>query len=122
MTEAAHTADRIRRAIACRRFRFTSELELQAGIEQALTEDGIEFEREARLGDAGVIDFLAGDVGIEVKTGSSTAGVIRQLLRYAERYEVGHLVLVTTKPGHSVANGYLRGIPVDVHLVDRGAL
>ena len=119
--DAQQTAARVLRTLASHRFRFSTELELQQGSELALTEEGIEFEREARLHGAGRIDFLVGGVGLEVKVGSAPAAVLRQLQRYARRPQVEHLVLATTERGHGF-QGCLRGVPVDVVLVDRGAL
>ena len=44
-----------------------------------------------------MIDFLAGDVGIEVKIKGSAADAFRQLKRYAESDRIGSLILVTSK-------------------------
>lgn len=53
-------------ALELARFRFSSELELQAGIAEVLTGAVVPFEREARIGDRETIDFLlAGEIGAE---------------------------------------------------------
>ncbi len=58
------------------RFRYTSERELQDGIETMLTQEGLPFQREASVV-GGAIDFLVGSVGVEVKIDGSTADLIR---------------------------------------------
>jgi hypothetical protein len=89
-----------------------SELELQTLIASVLTEEGIAFDRERRLGAAGVIDFYvpAARVGIEVKVDGSPAFVRRQLMRYAGSAEISELLLVTTRAPHlSLRGGSLQG-------------
>lgn len=91
------TADLVAALRRCQ-FNFSHEVDLQDGIEEVLKSQGYGFERERRLGAAGVIDFLvAGGIGIEVKIKGSPVLVIRQLLRYAECMEVQELVLVTAR-------------------------
>lgn len=90
--------ERVACAIASRRFRFAHERELQEGVARALSDEAIPFRREARLGDAGCIDFLCDQgVGLEVKIGGPLAAVTRQLHRYANANEVRALVLVTSR-------------------------
>lgn len=91
---------RVAMAIACRRFRFAHERELQDGVARALGEESIGFRREVRFhdADAGCIDFLCdGGIGLEVKVRGPLAGVTRQLHRYAHAGEVRALLLVTTR-------------------------
>lgn len=79
-------------------FRFSTEDELQAGIEQLLRNHGISFVREADLGAAGRIDFLVGSgFGVEVKTSGSPAAVLRQLQGYALSRRIDSLLLVTSR-------------------------
>lgn len=85
-------------AILNTQFRAGSEEELQEGLGQALTAAGIPFEREVILGPQDRIDFLVGDVGIELKVKGSVESAHRQLARYARHEKVQHLLLVTTKP------------------------
>jgi hypothetical protein len=93
-----HATESIARAIASRRFRFAHERELQDGIARALSDESIVFTREARLGDAGCIDFLCeGGVGLEVKVGGPLAAVTRQMHRYACCDDVRALLLVTSR-------------------------
>lgn len=107
--ECALDADHVRllQALVGRRFRFEDEKRLQGELAAAFTAAGIRIDREVALDCAGfwegereplgVIDFLAGDVGIEVKIKGSAADAFRQLKRYAESDRIGSLILVTSK-------------------------
>ena len=69
----------------------------QAEIEFRLVAQGIPHEREYRLSDKSIIDFLVhGSVGLEVKMRKSgQARVIPQLLRYCSFEKIRSIVLVT---------------------------
>lgn len=83
-------------AIKTHKFIYNTEKQLQDGIAQVLGEKNIPFEREKRIGEGLVIDFLvAGYIGLEVKTKGSPSEVARQLLAYAGCESVRELVLVT---------------------------
>jgi hypothetical protein len=86
------------------RFHFTSEAELQDGIEKALQEAGLTPQPEVVLTIGERIDFLVGDVGIEVKVKGSQSALLRQTLRYAKCPEIQGLLIATTLARH-------RGIP-----------
>ncbi|MCG8400084.1 MAG: hypothetical protein MJA84_00640 [Firmicutes bacterium] len=75
------------------------EYSLQEMIAQKLTQAGIPFSKEHRLGPRNRIDFLtAGGVGIEVKKGKPyKRQVIGQLNRYAENPEITVIVLVVER-------------------------
>jgi hypothetical protein len=91
-------AEEIRAVLAGYRFRFSSERELQDGIARVLDDAGFTHRREAPLGPlgrSGTIDFLVGDVGVEIKIKGALAQVTRQLHRYAEESAVRELLLVT---------------------------
>lgn len=90
------TAARIMEAIATRSFRFVSEDDLQRGLAEAFAADGFSFVREVPLSKRDRIDFLVGDVGIEVKIGGALSALTEQLLRYAKADRVRELVLVTS--------------------------
>ena len=111
--------DLVARAIASRRFRFAHERELQEGIARALADESIAFTREARLGDAGCIDFLCNEgIGLEVKVGGPLAAVTRQMHRYACRDEVRALLLVTSRRALDRLPETMMGKPVRVvHLL-----
>jgi hypothetical protein len=88
----------IERAIVTRRFAFSSEEDLQAGIAVALTEEGLPFQREVVLSPHDRIDFLCPDgLGIEVKVGWSISALTRQLHRYAQLEAIAALVVVVTQ-------------------------
>lgn len=70
---------------------------VQRKIAEAFTRNAVAHEREVRLDKASRIDFMVGELGVEVKVGGGITAVIRQLHRYAEFARVAELVLVTTK-------------------------
>lgn len=80
--------------LASARFSWASEKDLQDGIEQLLREKDLEYQREVQLSN-GVIDFMVGDVGVEVKIKGQLKAVLSQLRRYAADPKVASLVLVT---------------------------
>jgi len=82
--------------IKSHKFIYSTEKQLQEGIAQVLHEKNIPFEREKRISEKEVIDFLvAGGIGLEVKTKGSPSEVARQLLGYAACPGVKELMLVT---------------------------
>lgn len=83
--------------LASFQFNFITEKDLQQAIEEALKQKGVEFAREADLGPQGVIDFLVGRLGIEIKIKGSPSSVGAQVLRYCESDQVDGLLLVTAK-------------------------
>jgi hypothetical protein len=100
MLSPALVADETRRiisAIAKTRLPMSDEKALQAAIEIVLLDNGFTFTREALVA-GGIIDFLAGAVGIEVKIKGPAREVLRQLTRYAEDDRIEHLVLVAAFP------------------------
>lgn len=104
---------RICAAVVARRFRFTSEADLQTQLDAAFKEDGLALEREHRLTAKERPDFFDVDAGVavEVKTGGTAAAALRQLWRYAALPAVRELVLVTSVAGHIVP-GSIDGKPV----------
>ncbi len=82
------------RAIA---FTGVDEYALQRSIGAALAVSQMEFEPEARLSSTDRIDFLVGDVGIEVKVDGSPSAVLRQCFRYLAHARVRALVVVSAK-------------------------
>lgn len=64
-------------------------------IKDVLDGAGMDFNHEYRLGKNSRIDFLVGDIGVEVKKGKpNRSSVLRQLEKYADSDEVQGLVLV----------------------------
>jgi hypothetical protein len=93
------------------RYRFSNERDLQDGIQRVLELNSIGHSREYRLTGHDIVDFLVGDVGIEVKVSGSPVQVYRQLARYAESEEIAGLILVTARTQLSPAKIIL-GKPV----------
>lgn len=113
-------------------FNVANEEELQRAVEQILTENSVTFVCEYEFppiaiedpstvthvySDTGYktvettprkqvakdrIDFLVGNVGLEIKVGFSYADVIRQLHRYAAHEEIKVLILLTTRLQHTM--------------------
>lgn len=97
------------------------EVELQEAIFYALTTAGLAPQREAPVSE-GRIDFLVGDVGVEVKVAGRRAEVLQQLLRYAADKRIRSLVLATTCFSHARLPHVLAGVPLHVVSLFGGAL
>ena len=121
MTDTTATQEellRVERLLRAFRFHFTTEAELQRQIAAALERVHQAFEREHSLGPAGRIDFLVGQVGIEVKIKGSVTEVGWQLQRYAEHVEVAGLLLITARAQHRELPTMLNDKPLRVfHLI-----
>lgn len=94
------TGAEISTIIQAHRYRFENEDELQGHIEAVLLANGVDCIREVRLNDHDRADLMADKILIEVKIGTSRAGVIRQLHRYSLCDGVSEIVLVTSKSNH----------------------
>jgi hypothetical protein len=94
------TLDAIVAKLALFRFNFSSEEALQRGLLEAFSRSGWHAEREVVLSAQDRIDFLVGDVGVEVKVAGGTAGVLSQMARYAAHARIGSLLLVTSRHAH----------------------
>ncbi len=98
------------------------EADLHAMVGACLAEHGLPFTHEARLGAGCRIDYLVGDVGVEIKKGKPNAAQLcRQLRRYALCENIASLVVVTWrsvalppaiggKPLYALALGQLWGV------------
>ena len=74
------------------------EMDIHAAVARALSDAGIEFEHEYRLGPRRRIDFRAGRVGIEVKKGRpASAELAKQLRRYLESDALDAAVVVAQR-------------------------
>jgi len=89
-------AERVIFCLSRHRFRLTDEKRPQAEIAEALEKDHLPFEREVRLEPGSIIDFMVGDVGLEVKIqkGQKQA-IFRQCERYCGLDRVKAIVLAT---------------------------
>lgn len=98
MGAAVTSTEDLVKLLRSHRFHFKNESDLQDGIEQVLKKAGVVYEREKRLGDVGIIDFLVdGRMGIEVKIKGSPSAVARQVLDYLEARAVEEIVVVSTR-------------------------
>lgn len=74
------------------------EMDIHKMVEQSLLEAGITFVHEARIGKGCRIDYLAGDVGIEIKKGKPAPTIlVRQLARYAACEAVSSMIVVSQR-------------------------
>lgn len=85
----------IARFIEARRFPINSEKALQSAMAEEFERSGIVAKREVNLGDGCIIDFLIGEVGVEVKIKGQRREIYRQCERYCEHERIASLVLVT---------------------------
>jgi hypothetical protein len=100
------------------KFHFANEYDLQAGIAQLLTEQGVQFQREVSVAKTERLDFLTAEgIAIEVKVDGALSSVTRQLFRYAAKPEIRELILVTTRTKHRTLPQNIQGKPLYiVHL------
>lgn len=87
--------DEITAALQSKRFIYSDEKMLQDGIAQVFKLAEIVFEREVQLTPQDRIDFMAGEIGVEVKIKGTYQDLLRQLHRYAQLGEIKQLILVT---------------------------
>ena len=74
------------------------EYDIHAAVAKALSDAGLEYEHEYRLGPRRRIDFRVGRVGIEVKKGRpATSQLTEQLRRYLESDDLDAVIVVTQR-------------------------
>jgi len=74
------------------------ESDIHAWVEECFVRAGLEFTHEARIGAGCRIDYLVGNVGVEIKKGKPDAAVLkRQLMRYAQCEDIQALVVLTQR-------------------------
>ncbi len=112
----------IANALRTARIRATREIGLQDALGAALQAAALSFEREVQLGSSNRIDFLVGDIGVEVKVAGSRGEVVRQLQRYALVERIAGLVLVTTCLRHAHLPDTLANKPLRVVHLFGGSL
>ena len=107
------TAEQVLAALAAIRAPQTQdEYDLHGLTARALQEADIDFLHEAPLAPRCRIDFLCGDVGIEIKRGRpEKTPVENQLRRYAETGRLSALILLSEKTLPSLP-GFVSGVPV----------
>lgn len=98
--------------ISSARYRWSSEADLQDGLEQLFQILMLNYEREVKLADGERIDFMVGRVGVEVKIKGTQTSVLAQLERYAPH--VDELVLVTGRLQLTRMPETVGGVPLTV--------
>ena len=94
------------------------EYDIHAAVARALTEAGLEYEHEYRLGPRRRIDFKVGRIGIEVKKGRpASSELAKQLRRYLASDELDAMVVVTQRVTHVPAS--ISGKPVRLISLNR---
>lgn len=74
------------------------EYDLHRLVARALEDAGIDFSHEVPLGKGRRIDFLCGEIGIEVKRGRPAPGLLtKQLAGYLQSERLTALILVTER-------------------------
>ena len=100
-------------ALENKRFRFTSEEDLQQGIEIALQQSSLPFEREKVLSTRDRPDFVVDhQFAIEIKIKGTLAQALRQISRYAEHAQITAILLVGTPHWLNRVPGSVAGKPV----------
>jgi hypothetical protein len=110
--------DKIKAIIERHRLPLTDEKVTQAAIANALELAGVLFEREVRLSDEDIVDFMIGPVAVEVKIKGAKAAIYRQLERYAQHDCVTAILLVSSRSMHLPA--LINGKPTLVASLSRG--
>ena len=104
------------------RFRYTSEAELQRGIESSLGGTSFRVQREVPLYGLGRVDFMIdGNLIIETKIGGTAPALMRQVSQYAQSPKVSGILVITDRVGHVLPESF-NGKPVLVHSLLDGAL
>ena len=78
------------------RFLISNEKSVQSAIENVFKNSGIAYKREVTLNEDSIIDFMIGDVGIEVKIKGQKRAIYKQCLRYSEFEAIKSIILVTS--------------------------
>lgn len=79
------------------RFDLQNEKILQQQVEDVFRNSQVPYEREVKLNNMSIIDFVIDGVGIELKINGSGKEIYRQLVRYSEFPQIKALVLITNK-------------------------
>lgn len=80
------TIDNFGEIIATHKFRYSNEKDLQKCLEELFTALNIPYEREVRLSNKDIIDFVVeldiGRIGVEIKVDGARNSLLRQISRY----------------------------------------
>lgn len=119
--ETAKTLESLAMSIGQCKFGFSTEDELQRGVEKFLAARGLSFARERHLTRHDRPDFLLADgLAIEVKIDGSLSQLLRQAGRYAEHEDVLGILVIGTTPWLGRVPMELLGKPVRVARPQRG--
>jgi hypothetical protein len=76
---------------------YSTEAEMQGGIEAVFVANNIPYEREKILSKKDRVDFLVNNIAIECKISGGVNSIHRQISRYAEYDNVHGIILYTSK-------------------------
>lgn len=80
------TIDDFGELIATHKYRYSNEKELQNCLEELFTVKNVPFEREVRLSNKDIVDFVVeldiGRIGVEIKVDGARNSLLRQINRY----------------------------------------
>lgn len=92
------TVQSISQIIIRQRLPLNDEKALQVELAKVFADNGIEAKREVRLGVGDIIDFMIGDIGMEVKIKGGRRAIYHQCERYCRYPEVKQFILLTNVP------------------------
>lgn len=92
--------------LTTQRFPLSDEKVLQREMAFVFTAAGIKFEREVHLGPGDIVDFMVGDLAIEVKIKGARRAIFRQVERYCGYPAVAAIILATNVP---------MALPIDIN-------
>ncbi|WP_053764435.1 hypothetical protein [Leptospirillum ferriphilum] len=104
--------DSLETLLSSHRYRFSSERDLQNGIDEVLQTSGLSYSREFSLGVADRLDFLVDGIALEVKIKGSLPDLIRQIARYARHKDVREILVVGTPRWIPQVPASIEGKPV----------
>lgn len=113
------TVDDICRVLCNARYHYHSEKGLQQGVNQLLSELGVNFRPEYSLSPRNRIDFLIETlgIGIECKVDGTLNALLRQISRYAATGKISDLIVLTTRSIHQRIPTQLHGVSVFVVVI-----
>ena len=119
MTNTNAELQRIAEALFCVRVPAEpGEYDIHAAVARALEQAGLNCRHECPIAPRCRIDFLAGNIGIEVKKGRPTVGALKkQLARYLASDRIDGLLVVMQK-GVALPNR-IAGKPVQILSLNR---
>ena len=97
MDGAGPTLAQVNACLRYRRFDMHNEKVLQRQIEIALQTAGLPYQREARLNESNIIDFLIGSVGLEIKIKGGNKAIYQQCLSYCGFPQLSTLLLAPNR-------------------------